>query len=75
MMRTTCGHLSSWKVAACSCPAPACLSGDCILTADNSDETVATKYNFCVKAHRRTTYTNLDRVFTMTFTVRAPSTT
>ena len=40
--------------------------GDCTLTQDGA------KYNLCVKAHRRTVFTNHDRVFTMQFLVRAP---
>lgn len=38
--------------------------GDCTITTSGS------KVNFCVKAIRRTTFTNLDRVFTMKFLVR-----
>ena len=50
-----------------SCLLKCCLwtpPGDCTLTQNGS------KYNFCVKAQRRTVYTNLDRVFTMQFLVR-----
>ena len=31
------------------------------------------KYHFCVKAQRRTVFTNLDRVFTLTFNVSPKS--
>ena len=39
------------------------MPGDCTLTQNGA------KYNFCVKAHRRTVFTNLDRVYTMKFLV------
>ena len=39
------------------------VQGDCILVPSGS------KTNFCVKAQRRTVFTNLDRVFTMQFRV------
>ena len=43
--------------------------GDCTLTRVGVS---GSNYNFCVKAHRRTVFTNLDRVFTMQFLVRLP---
>lgn len=43
--------------------------GDCTLTRVGVS---GSNYNFCVKAHRRTVFTNLDRVYTMQFLVRLP---
>lgn len=40
--------------------------GDCTLAEENG------KYNFCVKAQRRTTFINIDRVFTMQFLASYP---
>ena len=42
--------------------------GDCTLVQNHFS-----KVNFCVKAQRRTVFTNLDRVFTMQFLARAPA--
>ena len=47
------------------------MPGDCILVAGTG--AAAGKYNMCVKAQRRTVFTNLDRVYTMKFLVSHPA--